>query len=270
MPCALEPDQFARARGLTDPLEHFLSVQAVIQGASPGRVWVDDPTAPSCAFIEAPEGWHLIGQAPDAQFARGVGELYAETILPDGVRSGWRYSCLHCWPAEWGELIAPQIGRWSPRWDYQRFLLLRELRVDWRPLVPEGMKLVPVTREFLESGTRWTEEIRGHGFWSLEDFLARGFGHCMMHEGAIVGSCIADMVVGARTEVGVWTHPEYRRRGLATAVVAASVEHCLARGIRHIGWHCWSPNEASLRTAQRVGFEYVLDHHGFEFQLGEG
>jgi len=71
-------------------------------------------------------------------------------------------------------------------------------------------------------------------------------------------------VVGRRAEVGIYTAPDHRGKGLATAAVAAAVEHCLQRGIDHIGWHCWSPNEASFRTARRVGFEHVLDHYGLE------
>lgn len=43
---------------------------------------------------------------------------------------------------------------------------------------------------------------------------------------------------------------------MATATVAATVEHCLRRGFSAVGWHCNADNVASWRTAERVGFEH--------------
>src|SRR5690606_2010324 len=46
----------------------------------------------------------------------------------------------------------------------------------------------------------------------------------------------------------------YRRRGLATVVTGAMVAEALARGCRHIGWHCWAHNLGSIGVAEKVGF----------------
>ena len=52
----------------------------------------------------------------------------------------------------------------------------------------------------------------------------------------------------------------YRRRGLATLAVRATLEQCLARGYTEIGWHCWSNNRASAATALRAGFRQTVEH----------
>ncbi len=263
----LDTPDYARVAPITDALPHYLSAQAVIAGASPGRVWVDDPAHPRCALIDAPEGWHLLGETVDEGFGRAVGAFYGGDVLPAARLSRWRYSCLHCHPAAWHTTIAPLLSAFAPTWDYQHFLRHRGPCPDWRSLVPAGYELVRVDESFLRSGVEGAEDFTGHGFWSVADFLERGFGFCVVYENRAVGSCTADCVVGDRAEVGVRTLPEHRRRGLATAVTAAAVEHCLARGITHIGWHCWSGNVASLRTAQRAGFVEVLDHYGFEVEF---
>jgi hypothetical protein len=50
------------------------------------------------------------------------------------------------------------------------------------------------------------------------------------------------------------THRDYRRRGLGTLAVAATVEYCLERHLPNIGWHCWANNRGSQRLAENVGF----------------
>lgn len=265
----LDSGDYDRASALTDAVPHYLSAQAVIAGASPGRVWVDAHNAPGATFIDAPEGFHLIGDPSQEGFGRDVAELYANTLVPAGRAEGRRYSCLHYWPQEWGKPLKPAIDLPHANWDYQHFLVLRELRINWRDLVPEGFEMLSATAEVLGSGLRGAQAIDGWGFWSLDDFLKRGFALLLVHDGQIVCRCTADMVVQDKAEVGIWTHEDFRSRGFATATAAAAVELCLQRGISHIGWHCWSGNTASRRTAEKVGFEHVLDHHGLELWLGE-
>ncbi len=265
----LDRSDYDRASALTDAVPHYLSAQAVIAGASPGRVWVDAHNAPGATFIDAPEGFHLIGDPSQEGFGRDVAELYANNLVPAGRTEGRRYSCLHYWPQEWGKPLKPAIDLPHANWDYQHFLVLRELRINGRDLVPEGFEMLSATAEVLGSGLRGAQAIDGWGFWSLDHFLRRGFALLLVHDGQIVCRCTADMVVQDKAEVGIWTHEDFRSRGFATATAAAAVKLCLQRGIRHIGWHCWSGNTASRRTAEKVGFEHVLDHHGLELWLGK-
>jgi hypothetical protein len=74
---------------------------------------------------------------------------------------------------------------------------------------------------------------------------------------------MSDCVAGNEAEIGIYTVPEYRRLGLGTIAVAATVEHCFNQGMDFVGWHCNDDNTASQRTAQRVGFELqkTLERH---------
>ena len=53
--------------------------------------------------------------------------------------------------------------------------------------------------------------------------------------------------------VGVWTHPDYRRRGMAKAAVSVLVDHLALDGDAAL-WVCDVCNTASLRLAHSVGF----------------
>jgi GNAT superfamily N-acetyltransferase len=92
---------------------------------------------------------------------------------------------------------------------------------------------------------------------SVDDFLERSFGLALLHEDEIVGWCLSEYNLDHRCEVGIAVVPSYQQRGLATALGTAFANEAHSRGITEIGWHCWVDNEASLRTAQRLGFRRV-------------
>jgi GNAT superfamily N-acetyltransferase len=82
---------------------------------------------------------------------------------------------------------------------------------------------------------------------------------------AIVGDQVAswatvDGIVEGFGDAGLFTQPRYRRRGLATAVSAAAVEHGLAQGMKAINWTCAAENAPSIRVAEKLGFERQADY----------
>ena len=59
-------------------------------------------------------------------------------------------------------------------------------------------------------------------------------------------------VGGGHAETGVETRESYRRRGLATIVSCAFIDHSLQNGI-HPDWGC-GDNDASERLAMKMGY----------------
>lgn len=56
--------------------------------------------------------------------------------------------------------------------------------------------------------------------------------------------------------IGIETHPDFRNKGLATAVAAELLVHCIERGIDP-HWSASSENAASIHLAEKLG--YVRD-----------
>ena len=63
--------------------------------------------------------------------------------------------------------------------------------------------------------------------------------------------------------MGIATHEDHQRQGLATLLTQAFIEMARTRDIAGIGWHCNASNLASGATALKAGFEKVQDYPVF-------
>ena len=99
----------------------------------------------------------------------------------------------------------------------------------------------------------------------------------MLHGRKEVSRCTAGCAAGTQVDIGVYTAPAHRRKGLAAAVVAATVEHCLSHGARQVGWHCNMENTGCGRRQSGGGFHrnrecvyyyYAYDMVGQWLELG--
>ena len=134
--------------------------------------------------------------------------------------------------------------------DDRRF---RELHAGWQQRIPAGFSL-----QRLNASTAL--EVGGiPGSWgTVENFLANGFGFCLIDESkpderSGFTASVQTVFVGDRhAETGVGTREAYRRRGLATTVCCAYIDHCLQTGI-YPDWGCMY-NEASEQLAYKMGY----------------
>jgi RimJ/RimL family protein N-acetyltransferase len=234
-----------------DLARYHLSILSTLDGTTPGGVWVDDATQPEVAFMETVEGDFVTGNALSD---RSDDDL-RDTIPVDAAlileHEGWEARLPQIW--------SNNLARAHRRHHY----VCRELQLtDWASLIPQGFELIRAA-ELLDA-----RELKNYGrlmevfdnFGSPDAFTRHGFGLCLTDGETIVTRCLTDCTSGSRCEIGIWTDPTYRRRGLAAATVAAMVEHCLSEGFEQIGWHCLENNLGSIRTAERVGFSKVLGY----------
>jgi RimJ/RimL family protein N-acetyltransferase len=92
---------------------------------------------------------------------------------------------------------------------------------------------------------------------SIDDFLAKSFGVCLLHEGEIIGWCLSEYNCGPRCEIGIAVAEPFRRRGLATLMARAFIDQALTQGVYDIGWICWAGNRPSMATAEKLGLALV-------------
>lgn len=232
-------------------LEYNLIITAVIEGTSPGRIWVDDIENPRAAFMISPEGNFLSGCSND-EFNKSLKE-----VIP-------YYSHLFYYPDTWEEKLDVI---WKNKFVikiFMRYYVFKQLKIDWKGRIPPGFTMVRIDEDFLERTAlknfedvaEWIED----NWKSPENFLKNGAGFCLIHNETIVSWSLTDCVSGTKCEIGIRTDEDCRRRGLAALTVAAMVEHCLSHGLVHIGWHCADTNVGSYKTAEKVGFRKVLEH----------
>lgn len=269
----LQQKDYERVRPLFHGLDEHLIIPAVIAGTSPGRIYADDLKTPKTALLCSVEGYFLAGEIQNEAVINGFSEVLQHIIeTSDTIRADDDAINLAVWPQTWESKLSVLFPRRLPLPEYRYKYTCRELRLDWQAQIPEGFTIHPLNARLLE---RCAGHVPEHIFgwmqanWGgVEPYLQRGFGFCLLHGEQIVSWCIGDCANGDRCEVGIHTLPEYRRRGLATITVAATVADCFARGIKAVGWHCNQNNVGSWKTAEKVGFvrerEYVFHLYLFD------
>lgn len=261
----LAKSEFENVRPLFEDLKYQLTTSAVLDGSSPGRVFVDDTSLPSAAFMHTVEGYFLAGSPKNEKFCEGLKE-HVETIIR--TRKTMR-------PDEEDLFFGFSPDSWMDKFDFiftmrppldcpRRHYICMKLELDWRAMIPKGYEVRRVDWNLLndskisipEHMTEWMKL----NWSSIESFMKNGFGFCTIHEDNVVSWSIADSVSGNHCEIGIRTKPEYRRRGLATVTAAAAVDYCISNGYSQIGWHTDEHNYGSIGVAEKVGFVKERDY----------
>jgi RimJ/RimL family protein N-acetyltransferase len=219
----LDPTRYPSVEPLLATLSSLHgSIPAVLCGTATGRIRVDDSASPRVVLLDGPEGLYLGGE-PHAGLDW---EALRASIHPFA----------YLYPAE----------AWLPVIDavLPHPFMLRHERVTLA-LDPTNAGPDPAPRS---EGFATRPMAEGIGAEIVED------------SGLVVAHCHEDMRVGDRVEVGIWTHPRFRRQGLARLAVASAVDVARTAGLRRMGWHCLASNAGSLNTALRSGFAIVAEY----------
>jgi RimJ/RimL family protein N-acetyltransferase len=256
----LNKRNYPRVRSLFEELEWNLITRAVIEGTSPGKIYVNHDENPRTAFMCTVEGYYLAGAANNDEFNTALNTLiFGRLFAGDTVRKGETDVAIGFHPDSWAPNMATIFRGRDPLIATRRHYVCTELELDhWRDQVPAGFQVQRIDEELLQTPhlevpehvTSWMRTNWG----STSDFFRRGFGFCTLRAQRIVSWSLADCVSGRGCEIGIRTHEHYQRRGLATLTAAAAVDYALSSGFSQVGWHCDEYNVGSIGVAEKVGF----------------
>lgn len=264
----LDPTKYALVRPLLrEMLDIHLSIVSLLKGLSPGAIFVDDLDQPKSVFGYSMRRFFLVGRPNNEGFHQGVKDFFNDTLYPNAAAMKMPHYALHYSPDDWDEVIPIILEGNYPVREMGHYYEFNDshLGSDWRLLIPEGFTLRWVdqdllTQSQLENLDKIIEEMQSERS-SVEDFLEKSFGFCLVREDEeIVAWCMSEYNCAGRCEVGIATQEDYRRRGLATITASAVVEHALSKGVSSIGWHCDASNQPSIATALKVGFKKVCEY----------
>ncbi len=88
-------------------------------------------------------------------------------------------------------------------------------------------------------------------FDSPDDFVERGFGFCILHQGEIVSAATTYAICDRGIEIQIDTRKDHRRRGLALSAGAQLLIHSLERNLDP-NWD--ADNQASVKLAKKLGY----------------
>ncbi len=149
-----------------------------------------------------------------------------------------------------------------------RFVVHRRKTFDFRKLNKEKLKSfckqVPDSIEIKRIGKKEKERIGkevSHHLIFYEEFLEKGIGFCALHEGQLVGAVATALNSKRAIQFQIDTIPEYRNRGIGTALGAHIVLYYLEKGIEP---HWETADPASVHLAKKLGYEEGTTYNWIE------
>ncbi|KGA96995.1 acetyltransferase [Alkalihalobacillus alcalophilus ATCC 27647 = CGMCC 1.3604] len=252
-----------------------MEAYAIINGINPGRVFVDDPIAPSTGLIWLGnnDGFIFFGDSNNAHFNVEINDFIDHIIIPQaktlqlnwfeaiGNHSGWDESLeslfnhrpLASWNQRVYQLHAKDYNKnkkFELEPEYKRFSIQKDLYKQ------------------KDSYRNWNYlEGKILGYWdSLNDFFTNGLGSCIVYHQDIISYCFSGFVNRNVQCVNIETCPDHRGKGLAKKNAQFLIEECFENQMIPY-WDCMEENKASIAVARKLGFQRVYDYKGFEFRI---
>ena len=243
---------FHKVIPLFSQIEHNIAtVYSVLEGNSPGRVFVDKLHHPSCAFL-FPEGtfYYIAGDEKNETFCHSICQLLFNKILPSADEKEMvLFTFSEAWRERLDKLLeekgAIRIYRKVFDFNSEKYFEYSQKRKD----IPNGMHLQPIDTNLAE---------RFPQYRSMVDPRSKRFGYCLMNGEEVVSECSSIYVGNGEAEIAIHTAEEYRRRGYALLVAGAFIDACQEKGLRP-NWACWPERQASWALAKKLGFEEKPD-----------
>ncbi|WP_223702476.1 GNAT family N-acetyltransferase [Sutcliffiella deserti] len=211
-----------------------------------GTAWVDDPENPTVAQINvgifvffagdssSKTAEELLYNLPDFTLAIVDSDEWKnriETVHSDSFEKFQRYRFMK-----------------SPNYFDGKYLknLLTTL--------PDGYEIKRIDKNIAElpSFHELSEDFVSQ-FESIEDFLNRGVGYSILKNGQVVSAATSFSIYDEGIEIEVASHPNHRRKGLASITASALILDCLDRG-KYPSWD--GANLESVELAKKLGYKF--------------
>lgn len=225
-----------------------------------GEAWADNAQNPSCvkAIVadftffagdaDAPEAAALIAHCTPVQQARGF-----TLFVPSDER--WSALIERVWNQH-----ARRVTRYAIKKEPDVFDVEKLRR--FVSALPEGYELRQIDAELYHRvmQTDWARDLCA-AFQSADDFLTRGLGFVVLHQGELAAGCASYTSYSGGYEIEVDTRAHHRQKGLATVCAARFMLEALARG-KYPSWDAQNP--ISVRLAEKLGYHFSHAYPTYE------
>lgn len=238
----------------------YLSLYAIIEHKSSGRIWVDNESSVKSAFV-----WDLVngflfalGKSNSEIDFPEANRLLKEELVPEASKKGYTKlnAILLVDPTEaQNRMLFDGLSTSTEDLYHFRLEGTEELKTPNFD-VPRGFELKRIDKRVLNNSRLANiGEIRRciMACWQDSDrYLSDGVGFVILNDIATVSWCSTDYVVSGKCDLYVETFEAYRRKGFGTIVASACIKECLSRKLE-VNWHCWAQNPESTRLARKIG-----------------
>jgi RimJ/RimL family protein N-acetyltransferase len=241
-------------------------VASVAEGNTRAQLWrsTEPPDRITCLLWDKGNNvFYLAGDAVSKETMEDWAALIRTQIKGRAIQEGLSRFKVHALsPSLEGSL--PQLFQEMKLYKLNKLIYVfrrQEVPAIATPAV-EGMRYALINADFLETEHyQNVEQVQSEVDWmwsSRVKFRENGFGYAALLGESIVCWCTAEYVSARTCGIGIETVEAHQNQGIATATAARFVDHCLQHNITPY-WECGSRNIASIRVAEKLGFERIQE-----------
>ena len=241
---------------LFDPyLPNSSALWAVLKGNHGGKALVDNTSIPSQCVLRT--------NAALTYFSRQTGQTFLDEAIAHFRKIGQVWLV---WPHK-TSLHPPNVdlAETIKRLEFYGYNANSDTLRKLRKQLPEGFVIRKIDEQIIER-CEWRPEMEFYA-GSLKNFLTHGIGICILRGEDIVVEAYASSLGRERAEIGAITHEEFRGQGYAPIACAFLIETCEKRGYQAY-WSCDADHKASVRVAEKLGFQYERPYQIYEYPSG--
>ncbi|MGG3279362.1 GNAT family N-acetyltransferase [Paenibacillus solani] len=266
----LKKEEYYRIRYIAEQCRN-IEVRAVVQGNSPGRIYVDRETEPTAAliWIQGQQGFQMIGDPQSEGFLTGLNDYMITHIEPVLKKQNISVVEIGADLDTWDSAIHTIFNNRNVLSDIQHVFCSESNLLAKKPDIPHPPGIHRIDRDLLESrrlGNHSFLEKKLLHFWdSVDAFLQQGFGYYIEENNTLVSLCFSAFVAGQTHAIDIETIEGYRKRNYGVQAATAYVKECNQTGIQPY-WDCSPENTGSIRIAEAIGmipdFDYRIFWYG--------
>jgi RimJ/RimL family protein N-acetyltransferase len=231
---------------------------SVLHSIIPGVVYVDHSECPKSVLVGTSSGiYYIAGDETNHHFNDSLQEFYINKVQKEKARF-----TLFSSTKRWDEVInklfkdeITQMSRYSFAFNPNKYSL--------EPLqIPKEFTLKRIDENTIKNSLEFNNAYYEEYWGSVSNFLANGFGYCVLHNERVASECTSIFVGNTIAEVDIATHQEYRGNGLAFITAKAFIDHCLKNDFIP-RWDCDVNNLTSIKLAEKLGFDNPTEYSIF-------
>ncbi|MFD3537625.1 GNAT family N-acetyltransferase [Streptomyces sp. NPDC058664] len=240
----LEPGEYGTVSGLVDSKYPNLAfVYGVLEGNIPGKVWARHEQGEiKAALVETNSSFCFsLGSVTQSLFT----EFQSLVEMKSSVKLVHPSMCV-------------AVGNEANRRGFseaERFHFTLEGTGNIPSSVcdlPDGFTVKRIDENLFEM-LNWREMVL-QIFGTAKNYLQNGFGFCLLHGDSVVAEAHG-VVGGSFVELGIYTHPAYRRQGLPLIVMAETARLGATRGLTTVV-SCDKETTATVSVSLRLGMRW--------------
>ncbi|PYZ91750.1 hypothetical protein CR194_19200 [Salipaludibacillus keqinensis] len=220
--------------------------EAVVDGYLEGHICVNNQTDLKAAIIETEGHKYYVCGLPLEAFVQSFRKLYEEKHSKKIII----FSSSLEWDLCIEQLESNCMKKTERTWftfNKRRFHQLSAgLLVD--------ATIQPINEESIYQSEKFTSSYYQRFWGNVATFLHQGLGICAIKDKRVIAECTSIYRSKSQAEIDIFTHDEFRGRGLAFQVAKRFIQECLDRRLIPT-WDCNIENEASMKLADKLGFD---------------